>query len=973
MVPNDVFALSTDLTVSEIFALPTNERVLPVNSSFTLPTCDKVRNISAVVFNARSILPKMNYLKMYASNNNLDLIMITETWGRKAVNDAELALQGYRLFRRDREDRRGGGVAIYCSESLRPGPCGDVNLFGFDEVVGCTIPLRNGENLLVLCIYKAPNCTPDLCVSLNQLLKQVAWGSYSSVVVAGDFNYPSVDWSKMMGAGDHSTDDFIEAVMCGGLYQHVLSPTRGGNILDLIFSSDENLIEDVSIEAGLAMADHSSVCFKVQIETLGRNAKPERNFHRANWDLFRAKVNENIIAVPADLPVLEMWYKLVEGVQSAVRVHVPIRATSTKRRKPKWADKHCWIALKKQQNAHRAYIRHRTHESLLKYRNKSEEASREVRRAVYNYELKLATNAKYDSKSFWSYVNSKRKCKVEIGPIRGPDGILIRENKECAEVLNEFFASVFTNEHMPLPDFAPRVEERLESVTITKEVVKRKLDSLNVFSACGLDGISNRILRECSSELAPFLTSLFVKSLKCGEVPQDWKTAAVVPIHKGGSQQEPGNYRPVSLTPNPCKVMESIVRDELMVHLKRNGSLTNSQFGFLPGRSCELQLVEYVDLISQIIDQGDSADVIYLDFRKAFDTVPHGRLLKKLEGYGIGGMLLRWIQHWLTNRSQRVKVGDSTSTTSDVLSGVPQGSVLGPVLFLLYINDIDEWASCRVLKFADDTKLIRRIHKHSTLENNDRADFQKDVDSVCRWSEVWQMAFNVSKFSCLRFGKQGGESSYEANGKPIPNVCDQKDLGVMISSTMKSTEQCCLVAAKCHRIISWIRRTFVNWSEEIVLKLHKSLIRPHLEYAICAWCPYLKKDIDRLERVQRRITKMIPGLQDLSYENRLRQIGLQTLHTRRLRSDLILTFKIVKGFVDYPMDKLFQYVQTAGTRGHYLRIRSGSKTPRLDVRLHAFGERVVAPWNSLPVNVVEASSVETFKRLLHVSGIIPDL
>ena len=231
-MPNDVFALSTDLTVIDTFVLPTNETVLPVNSSFTLSTCDKDGNISAVVLNARSILPKMNCLKLFVAKNDLDIVMVTETWGRKAVSDAELALQGYRLFRRDREDRRGGGVAIYCRESLRPGPCGDVNLFGFDEVVGCTIPLRNGENLLVLCIYKAPNCTPDLCDSLNKLLKQVAWGSYSSVVVAGDFNYPSVDWGKMMGTGDRSSDDFIEAVMCGGLYQHVMSPTRGGNILE---------------------------------------------------------------------------------------------------------------------------------------------------------------------------------------------------------------------------------------------------------------------------------------------------------------------------------------------------------------------------------------------------------------------------------------------------------------------------------------------------------------------------------------------------------------------------------------------------------------------------------------------------------------------------------------------------------------------------------------------------------------------
>ena len=351
---------------------------------------------------------------------------------------------------------------------------------------------------------------------------------------------------------------------------------------------------------------------------------------------------------------------------------------------------------------------------------------------------------------------------------------------------------------------------------------------------------------------------LFEESLREGRVPEDRRRANVVPIYKSGNRGKAKNYRPVSLTCQLCKVFEKLVRDVLVEHLETNRLLKETQHRFRKGRSCLTNLLSFLDRIMEELDNGRSVDVIYLDFAKAFDEVPHQRLLRKLEVYGVLGELLSWIRGWLLNRWQRVGVRGSWSRWRRVLSGIPQGSVLGPVLFLVFIDDLEEGLRSEVLKFADDTKIFREV-----VSEVDRDVLQRDLDRLVQWSEVWQMRFNVDKCKVMHLGRGNLRGNYVMNGGSLGVVDEERDLGVRIMSDLKALAHCAYVSSRANRVLGMISRTMVYRSADVLTRLYKSLVRPHLEYCVSAWSPHYVKDKEMLERVQHRFTRMVPGLREV--------------------------------------------------------------------------------------------------------------
>lgn len=469
-----------------------------------------------------------------------------------------------------------------------------------------------------------------------------------------------------------------------------------------------------------------------------------------------------------------------------------------------------------------------------------------------------------------------------------------------------------------------------------------------------MDQIYPVVLKKLSSVIANPLSVIFKKSFNTGIVPDEWKLANVTAVYKKGSKSLINNYRPISLTSQVCKIMETLVRDTVVEHLQKYKLIKDSQHGFMKGRSCLTNLLEFLERITDFIDREYPVDVLYLDFSKAFDKVPHKRLILKVKQHGIGTKISSWIKDWLTNRKQRVVVHGKESGWMPVKSGVPQGSVLGPTLFLIYINDIECGVASSVLKFADDTKIYQSVQ---TTENI--IQLQKDLTSMYDWSLEWQMLLNADKCKCLHIGHNNIEHQYMLGGIIIESTEQEKDLGVIIQKNLDVSCQVAETVKRANRLLGMIKRIYTDKSKENILPLYKSLVRPHLEYAIQAWRPYKQKDIDNIEKIQRRVTKMIDGMSTLNYEERLQRTNLISLEMRRLRSDMIEVFKIMHGFEGLKPEKFFKLSDITHTRGHSMKIYKPNT--RLEVRKHFFTQRVIDEWNNLPADVVQSSSVNEFK------------
>ena len=821
--------------------------------------------------------------------------------------------------------------------------------------------------------YRSPNSTELNNSKLVDQLKKIDNLQASHVLVMGDFNFKEIDWINLqVNASDqHPATVFFDTVQDLYLVQHVKKPTRHregqkSSLLDLVLTNEEYMVENLQNIAPMGKSDHDGILWTYVCNsgvTTNNDIKERLNFKKGNYcsmNQYFSTINweEEMVDMNCD----ETWNFLKTKYDHAVSENIPLKK-QTKKNKPQWMTSKVKKSIKRKYAMYQRYRKTQNYCDYVKYKKQNNKTRKIVRGAQAHFEQMLMKQFKQKPKAFYSYVRSKQKVKAGISQLEKENGDLTETDEEAAEILSEFFQSVYTREPPgDVPEMTSRVEDEHElgDVEFTEEDVMEKLRDLKPDKCPGPDKIHPHVLKECCRQLAKPLFLLFRKSLDEGELPADWKTATVSPIFKKGSKTKAGNYRPVSLTCVPCKILETLIRERMLDHAKVHNLLNENQHGFMQGKSCLTNLLETLEDITTSLDEGDSMDIIFLDYQKAFDSVPHRRLLSKLNSYGYRGKVLMWIESFLIGRTQKVTVRGATSLKADVVSGVPQGSVLGPILFILYINDLPEHVSSRLKMFADDTK----IYGPATTEDEVKV-IQDDLEKLQLWSENWLLKFNAGKCKTMHMGSRNLNNNYHMGQTILDSTEEEKDLGMVITSDCKQSTQCSKAAAKGMNSLRVIRRTFKYIDAESFLILHKAYIRPHLEYCVQSWNPALQKDINALEKVQRRATKLVPQLKNQTYEERLQALGLYSLQRRRQRGDLIEVFKLLKGFEDVDSQKFFKLKgETSSTRGHALKIYKPTLHKNLNCRKNFFSQRIINDWNNLPAEVVNVKTISQFKKEL---------
>ena len=771
---------------------------------------------------------------------------------------------------------------------------------------------------------------------------------------------------------------FLDAFTDLGLSQMVMESTNfpSGNIIDLCLLSHPERLGSVAVKPPLPSCSHGII----RVQYTFQSIFPEPcTFARRMWTKGNYRLIANkILDFDWDsefcrLGVQEMYDKLMNILKALCKRFIPESDRDCS--KPPWTlnPPRSLITEKVRRFEQYKEVRRnsgRNDPSTLRAWQGFTEVNNRLRTfakdSQKDYEKKVAAQLKTNPKLFHGYLRHRRVGRPTIGPLKLSDNSISDDPKTMAQCFMQSFAGVFTD--VPPQNPAPNqmFEGVLTDIRVSPADVEQAIKTLDVNSSMGFDGIHPRLLVRCAAEFSHPLSKIFNESLRAGILPIEWLSSQVTPIFKKGPRLDPLNYRPVSITSVPCKTLEKVIASHMRTYLEENNLLSENQFGFRSKHSTTDQLLLCYNDITREVDQGKMTDMIFFDFSKAFDKVCHSILIGKLRDLGFSPQLTRWIQQFLTARRMQVRVHGAESTWCSVSSGVPQGSVLGPILFLIYVNHVVQNLSSKYKIFADDIKLY--VSSTSRGPSERIAELQQDINMLVRTGESWGLMMNVTKCVCLRFGPRSlgecsrGRSPYFIAERNIKFVASHLDLGVRVDRALKFHEHVRKAANSCNAVTTNMLSSTICREQSFIVTTYKTLVQPILEYGCTVWNLGYLGDLKKLERIQRRWTRAVLGFEGLSYAERLRRLDLFSVQGRLLRADMILTWKIFAGACAIQPSQVF-VLDSGSRRGHSKKLY----LPRtnLEVRKRFFTVRVIQTWNSLSEETVSSSTLPIFKCNLH--------
>ena len=759
------------------------------------------------------------------------------------------------------------------------------------------VQLKKHKTMIMGTFYMPHRNSEDMA-ELKKSLEEVSKNrNQDHILLTGDFNCPDINWNQTT-LGPKANDSLVQQELIDITTEAQLTQihdqaTREDNILDLVFTSNPSLVKNSASTPGIS--DHCILATDVEIEPQRVKEKPRRVFqwNKAMWTKIETEMEKTLETVTRlekeNAGIEEMWTEFKSSVQNAVQKFIPSKLQKRNTRLP-------WVKGKIQKMTKKKNRLHKQAKQTKNWKN-FRFFQKECRREIRKQEVEFINNKieqglrEKNQKPFWKYIKARRQDSTGVAPLKnGP--YLESSSSGKARVLLKQFCSVFTKENNSTPaNILGNPFPEAEPLNIEQNGIEKLLKNLNSSKATGPDNIPTQVLKNCAKQIAPTLTIIFRHSVQTGNLPSDWLSANIAAVFKKGDKNKAENYRPVSLTSVTCKLLEHVISRHLRNHFDKYNILTDRNHGFRTGHSCESQLLTTTHDLFSSLEKGKQVDIAVLDLSKAFDTVPHLKLLSKLDHYGIKGPIHTWITHFLTKRKMKVLIEGESSEEAVVESGVPQGTVLGPLLFLCHLNDLPDSVNATVRLFADDCLLYKEIECI-----DDQKELQKDIDNLGKWAENWGMKFNATKCQILQIKPKHRSLTYKMCGVPLQVVSDCLYLGVNLSHDLSWKHHINQTTKKASSTVGFLRRNFRNCPQECKKLAYISLVRSKLEYAATVWDPFIKNEIEKLERVQRQAARFIKN----DYRSRdpgcitrmLQELGLPLLETRRKDQRLKLLAKI---------------------------------------------------------------------------------
>ena len=932
---------------------------------------NKISKIKVFYCNADSLSNKKDELEILIKHKNIDIALICETEPKfSSLPTTPIIIEGYDSV----TNKDGRGVMIIYKEHLNVTLLSHINNLFSPSLF---IKVSNSKSFINIGItYRSPNNSEFENKKLNDLINDAS-KSLKNLYIFGDFNFPEVDWDNMNcnKPEEHPASLFLHTIEDCKLDQLVnnythIKPNCKPSLIDLIFTNNLDLSNNPSLQPPLGKSHHAVILLNLIFEndsSIHTEKVKKYQTYKGNYSAINCELKDfDWDSELANLSDVDTAWNIISSKVKCLRdKYIPaIYIRTQRKKKPVVINDSILHLTRLKRFYYKKYKKHRSNLNYQYYCVSRARVNKAIRKEKRSKEMTIAKDMKTNPKKFYQYISSKSSKKDTIPDLIMSDGSRTKNDEEKSSTLNDFFSSVFTTENnSTFPEFEERVSEDkyISTASVTEEEMKEYLRNLKPNKSPGTDEIHPYLLRECASTLAKPLSILFNMSIKLGKLPSEWKQAEIRPIYKKkGSKSDPSNYRPVSLTSITCKIFEKVIKKSLCNHLINNNLLSPHQFGFIPGRNTNSQLLVTIKEWQKSLDHSVPTDVAYLDFRKAFDAVPHNRLLLKLNKYGIKGNLLLWIENFLSGRTQYVKINNAKSISREVTSGVPQGSVLGPMLFIYFINDLPEVSNVTTKIYADDTKAYSEIKNE-----DDRIKLQNSIDALFRWTQDWQLHFNESKCKILHIGENNPKYTYYigegTNRREIDTTVVEKDLGVLVDNNLNFEDHIDYIIKRASSKKAQILRNFTYRSKKVLVPLFKSLVRPILEYVNSVWDSSLRSQINLIEAVQRKYTKHILEVRKLSYEERLKILDLPSLEYRRFRGDLIQVYKIVHKHYDRTsVNSLFRFNNSSRLRGHSFKLTKFITKKRQ--YQHFFTNRIVNKWNSLSQEIVSSETINTFKN-----------